>query len=245
MMTETMDKAGPTAAPISTTSWQPWGLWTSLAIVLAAEVSQSGLDLINPLKGSLRTTTQWAWPLLVIVLAVWLARAPLREYLAWVRLRATPVVLGVLAVLAVWSFWWGMASLAGQNPWAFVEDYRAAIAKGTSSWWYVLSWWPAILYAPFVEETLYRGFLWRGVEASLGGVGALLVTSLCFATVHYNYYLVDGSFNPIVFVSYVFSGLIFGWVRGRSSTIAAMIVHSFDNIWVLGLNAIVFAAFAP
>jgi membrane protease YdiL (CAAX protease family) len=222
-----------------------WGLWASLAIVLAAEVSRSGLGSINPLHGNLKTTVQWAWPLLVILAAVWLARVPLREYLAWLRPRAMPVVLGILAVLAVWAFWRGMTYLAATDPLAFIESYRAAVAHGTPAWWYVLGWWPAIIYAPVVEESLYRGFLWRGVANSrLGATGALWVTSLAFAAVHYDYYLVDGVLNPIGFVSYVISGLIFGWVRWRSgSTIASMIVHSFNNVWVVGLNAIVIAPF--
>jgi membrane protease YdiL (CAAX protease family) len=204
---------------------------------------------INPLQGALLTTSQWSIPLLVVVAAVLIARASLIDYLAWTGPRVAPVVLGIAAVAATTLFFIVTAAeLAGFDPLGFVARYRAAIATGRSSWDYVFNFWPAIALAPIVEETVYRGFLWRSLAASrLGLAGTLLGTSLCSAAIHYKYfYGLSGHFNLFLLLSYFVSGLIYGWVRWRSeSTIAAIIVSFFANIWVYGLNAMVIAPLVP
>ncbi|NEU94708.1 CPBP family glutamic-type intramembrane protease [Bradyrhizobium uaiense] len=113
-----------------------------------------------------------------------------------------------------------------------VEDYQAMIAPGMWPWWYVLKYWPAAIFAPLVEETAYRGFLWRGLAASrLGHGGSLLVSALFFAAVHYHYYIQGGQVVLGALISPFIFGLIFGFVRWRSgSTIAAMITHALGNI---------------
>jgi membrane protease YdiL (CAAX protease family) len=244
-VTENVDRAAPTISPAS----PPLGVWVSLAIVLAAEVARHNLIWVNPLQGVLLTTSQWSIPLLVVVAAVLIARAPLSDYLAWVPPRVTPIVIGIGAVAATTLFFTVTAAeLAGFDPLGFVARYRAAIAAGRSSWEYMFNFWPAIALAPIVEETVYRGFLWRSLAASrLGLVGALLVTSLCSAVIHYKYfYGLSGHFNLFLLLSYFVSGLIFGWVRWRGeSTIAAIIVSFFANIWVYGLNAMIIAPLVP
>jgi hypothetical protein len=113
-----------------------------------------------------------------------------------------------------------------------IEDLRAHVSAGASPWSYVLLYWPAAIFAPLVEETTYRGFLWRGLAASrLGNAGALWLTSLFFALVHYRYYIQDGTFIPAAFVGPLVTGLALGWVRRRSrSTIASMLAHSVSNV---------------
>jgi uncharacterized protein len=83
-----------------------------------------------------------------------------------------------------------------------------------------------------VEETTYRGFLWRGLASSrLGNAGAWLLTSLLFAAAHYDYYVVDGTIVLGPFIGEFVPGLVFGLVRWRgASTIASMIVHSASNV---------------
>jgi uncharacterized protein len=78
---------------------------------------------------------------------------------------------------------------------------------------------------------IYRGFLWRGLASSrIGNTGALIISSLFFAAVHYDYYFQNGTFIPAAFLSPLLSGLLFGWMRWRTgSTIAAMIAHATMN----------------
>jgi CAAX protease family protein len=243
-VTENADKAGAKLAPIP----KPWGVWASLAIVIAAEAARHQYLWINTFQGTLLTVSQWSIPFVFVVVAAVFTRVPLADYLAWSRPRVIPIVAGMGAVAATSLFFTVTdAYLAGYDPLGFIARHRAAIARGVSNWDYVLNFWPIIALAPIVEETVYRGFLWRGLAASRPGlVGALLVTSLCFAAIHYKYfYGFSGHFNAFVLASYFVSGLIYGCVRWRSeSTIAAMIVSFFANVWIYGLNAIVLGPFA-
>jgi membrane protease YdiL (CAAX protease family) len=79
-----------------------------------------------------------------------------------------------------------------------------------------------------VEETVFRGFLWRGLAASrLGNWGAWLLTSVFFLANHTKYYANPG---PLITVAIV--GLILGLVRWRTrSSTASMVTHSLVNLW--------------
>ena len=217
-----------------------WG-WLALLWVVLAEVVRYGvddlLDRLPPDIGhpwhDLDVAASWATPLVVLVIAVYLIRTPVGAYLAWVRpRRISDVLLGILVVLAPEALSRGLAYYFTGSAGYPVEEYHAARAAGTSAWWYVLQWYPAFIYAPFVEETTYRGFLWRGLERTfLRGPGTLLVTSLAFAAIHYGYYFQDGVFVLPAFLSPLVIGLILGWVRWRSgSTFASMIAHSVWNL---------------
>jgi membrane protease YdiL (CAAX protease family) len=49
-----------------------------------------------------------------------------------------------------------------------------------------------VVGAPLVEETFFRGFLFRGLAASpLGGPATIVVTSLAWAAIHLQYDLYD------------------------------------------------------
>lgn len=262
-MSQSTDGAGNVtaeAAPVTPPRRAPWGIWLSLAwIVLGEEILRKAegalvratplgaLTKSDPFWRALEIIAAWSVPFITIIVAVRLTRWPLAEYLAWIRPRAKHVAFGIAVVLG-WSLaQHGLAYLLTGSAQFSVEEYRAALAAGTTSWNYVMHWWPAIILAPIVEETMDRGFLWRGVASSrLGTVGALLVTSFVFAAGHYNYYFADGQIYLGTLGFYVIAGLIFGWIRWFSgSTIVTMIAHSFDNAWTLGLAAIVASALTP
>lgn len=236
-----------------------WGAWASILWVVLAEGVRAAVDFAmdhSPLQllwqrsygwHVVIITISWAVPLIVLVLAVRLAHWQIAAYFAWRRPRATTVALGIVLVLALQLFGHALPYLLGGSVRATfnIADYRALMAPGTWPGLYVLRYWPAALYAPIVEETTYRGFLWRGLAASrLGNSGAWLLTSLFFAAVHYRYYIVNGTFFPGPFIGEFLPGLIFGWVRWRSnSTIASMLAHSAANI-ALAVGVVLAVVFA-
>jgi len=128
-----------------------------------------------------------------------LARCSFSNYFSWLRPSIAGIALAIGVFVGFEVVVRGLANLATGSlrenlP---VESYQAMIAPGTWPWWFVLHYWPAAIYAPFVEETVYRGFLWRGLAASrLGNLGAWLLTSLFFGAIHYDYYIQDGAFVP-------------------------------------------------
>jgi membrane protease YdiL (CAAX protease family) len=82
-----------------------------------------------------------------------------------------------------------------------------------------------------VEESVFRGFLWRGLAASrLGNWGAWLLTSVFFVANHTKDYAAPGALIGVAIM-----GLILGLVRWRTGrSTAAMITHSLRNLWELG-----------
>jgi len=225
---------------------RPWGAFTTILWVVAAEGIRNLVDLgldRSPLNALgehnypvhvLQITLSWIVPLLVLMVAVRLAGCGFADYFAWVRPGAGGVALAIVIFLVSEAIGRGLPWLltGGLAANLAIEDYRTMIAPGTWPWWYVLHYWPAAVYAPFVEETTYRGFLWRGLAASrLGNGGAWLLTSVFFAAIHYRYYIQDGQFVPGPLIGAFISGLLLGFVRWRSgSTIASMITHSLSNI---------------
>lgn len=249
--------ASPAVGTQSSPHGRPWGLLASLVLFLLlfeamgpvydAIVSVTGLEALRPQRywlHSLLNFTYWALKFVVIVLAVKLTVIPVRDYLGWNRPRVSDVALGVGVVLAVCGLIVALVFLTGNGP-DFVAEYRAAMANGMSPWWYVFRLWPAIFLAAFVEESFFRGFMWRGIEAYHGKVTALLITSILFAAMHHSYYIRDGAPHWPSVIEYLLTAFFFGWLRWRSGgTTAPMIAHAVENARVNFMD-IVASAFVP
>ncbi len=227
---------------------RPWGVWASLAwfgLIFVAEpplydaaLGASGLgDLLerNAALHALNILVAWGLQFALIWLAVRLTRLPLRDYLGWVRPRLRYIAIGVPAILVLPLILIGVALLGGLSSSSpQIVDYHAAIAAGQSPWWAVLRYWPAMLLAPFVEESFFRGFLWRGLQPRLGQWGAWLGTSVLFVAVHYGYFLQGGEMSPVSLLDYCVTALILGWLRWQSrGTTVPMIVHGLSNLWTM------------
>lgn len=193
---------------------------------------------------ALNIIVAWGIDLLVIVVAVRLTRLPLRDYLGWHRPRISDVVLGVAVITALYGAF-ALFLLYGGGAASAVNDYRAVIAAGTSPWWFVLKWWPTLILSPFVEESFFRGFLWRGVQFRFGDGSAFVVTTLLFAAMHYGYWMPGGIVEPFSLAQYLVSSSIFGWLRWRSGgTVAPMVAHALDNAG-LTISQVVLSALVP
>jgi len=161
-------------------AFRPWGAWTSLLWVVAAEAIRTLVDLgldrvplqaFGPYAYAARVLViilSWITPLIVLLVAVGIAHGSFAAYCNWRRPGVRAIALAVVTFLVAETVLRGVpylatGSLRNNLP---VEDYRAMIAPGTWPWLYVLKYWPAAILAPLVEETIYRGFLWRALAAS-------------------------------------------------------------------------------
>jgi membrane protease YdiL (CAAX protease family) len=250
-MTQLDDSASPDVTGVAALDRRkPWGIIVSILwVILTFEgVSRAGdyFFTVPAFKGGIGHAvlllTVWGSELVVIVAAVRLRRWPVADYLGWVKPRMRDILFGCAVILVLSLAENGLAYLVtGQ---AFdIASYRAAVAAGTSPFWYVFQWWPAIFCAPFVEESAIRGFLWRGVEARAGRWAAFLITSLYFAGMHYRYFFANGVFFPGTFGIYLVSGMTLGWLRWRSgNTTATIIPHWLGNLYI-ELAPVIAAAF--
>ena len=88
-----------------------------------------------------------------------------------------------------------------------------------------LLWLAVVVAAPLGEETLFRGFLFKGIlHSRLGGGGAVILTALIWAVIHQQYDLYG--------VATVFAaGLLLGYARLRTSSIyAGLLMHALMNL---------------
>jgi membrane protease YdiL (CAAX protease family) len=82
--------------------------------------------------------------------------------------------------------------------------------------------WGVIL-APFVEEIIFRGFIFRAVQVRWGTAVGMVVSSAIFAGTHF--YSLNGTLHVF------FYGLLFAWLYQRTGKLAAsMIVHGAGNL---------------
>ncbi len=232
------------------TDGKPWGVWTSALWVAAAMALF--VDLFPRLEllllkgtavghaidahfalGALNLALTWAMPILLLLLAVWIKRMPARDYFAWVAPRRGYILIAVASGLALQVASYAVPYLAGGDLTApGVAQYRHALSAGNPVWLSLLLSWPAILAAPLVEESVFRGFLWRGWEASLGARWTLLLSALVFSAYHIiRVFDMDVLSAGIILTEDLALGLVFGWLRWRSaSLLPGIVAHITYNI---------------
>jgi membrane protease YdiL (CAAX protease family) len=228
-----------------------WSFWTTVLWVMAALVLKDYLFpkfehlVLNGTAvghaidahlalGALNLALVWLVPILLLLAAVWMKRLPVRSYFAWVAARPGIVLLALAASAALQLASYAIPYLAGADMTSgAIAQYRSAQSAGDPVWLPLFFAWPSFIGAPLVEESIFRGFLWRGWEASrLGDRGTWLLSSLVFAAYHIP--KVIGA-NPlqagIILFEDLLVGLLLGWLRWRSgSTLPAMAGHFAYNV---------------
>jgi membrane protease YdiL (CAAX protease family) len=120
-------------------------------------------------------------------------------------------------------------ALTGQPPPPAPENPVLEIASGRSGVLItVMIFFLASLWAPIVEETIFRGCLYRHLRSFWHWLPAGLLTALCFGVMHGYPILMLG---PVIALGFGFS-LLREW---RGSLIAPMTAHFLHNTFVLGL----------
>lgn len=151
--------------------------------------------------------------------AVWpaLRRGAHPKWLLAGALSAIPSVL--LASVAVnWlSERLGLEELSYSEP---------LLAAGWSWWAIILS--TAVQPALF-EELVFRGAMLPGLGSALSVRDAILVSGMCFATMH---------LSPLMFPVLALLGIWFGWLRVKTGSLyPSMVAHFCHNALVLALEA--------
>jgi uncharacterized protein len=154
-----------------------------------------------------------------ILLIVVLKRQTLQDYLSVYRVRPSVLFKWIGAV-------GGFVILTNLAAGFFHLDFggegMAKLYVATQPAW--LFWAAAIIAAPIFEEVMFRGFLFRGFQASfLGTSGAIGLTAVLWAALHLQYNLYGIAFIAL-------TGILFGLARVRTgSLIVPLILHALLN----------------
>jgi membrane protease YdiL (CAAX protease family) len=243
------------AAPLpSTQACDPWKFWASAAWTLAALVAWVaaqfagafalfawyGMDATaivarqgeaGPVAMAISLFAA-PWPILVLWFAIRRAGCGFADYMALVRPRGRDVLIGLACVIVLLPLGDLASYLSGRDivPPFVVNAYKLARDGGTLIPLAIAF----TIAAPFMEEFVFRGFLFRGFSASQVGVaGGVVVASLCWAAMHVQYEL-------FFLVQIFLLGLVFGWLRWLSgSLILTLGLHSLINLCALIQTAII------
>ena len=223
--------------------WKFWGtaLWGlvvfgamfagQMAVVAWFVLRQEGplnvAAAIHVLGGGLTISLSVITGLPAVLGALWLATrmsgTPFADYLAlgWTSWRNIAIGIGSIIVLV--GGWELLSRAVGREstPGFMIDVLKSARADG-ALWLLVIAFCVA---APITEEFFARGFLYRGwSESFLRPVGAILLSSLVWTTMHLQY--------DWFFFGEVFSiGLLLGYLRYRyRSTWLTVIVHGINNL---------------
>ncbi len=145
---------------------------------------------------------------LVLLLIKLKATLSIEEYLCLVPVGGKTALIwfSFLAMLLIGSDLLTYSLGRPMVPEIMVELYRTSHVVA-------LSWFAMIFAGPIFEEVLFRGFMFRGIEASaLGNGGAILITAFTWAAMHIQY---DAYGLATVFVL----GLLLGWARAVTGSL--------------------------
>lgn len=152
------------------------------------------------------------------VLIAWARKGPsLPDYLALRRVGRPTMLRWILGTTVVAVFLDGLSYLFG---YAIVPDWMIDIFR--SAVFLPLLLFALLVVAPVLEEVVFRGFFFEGLRRSrLGAVGAIVLGSLVWASVHLQY---DWFYVGQIFVV----GLLLGAARVKTrSLVTPIVMHAF------------------
>jgi membrane protease YdiL (CAAX protease family) len=161
--------------------------------------------------------------IVVLAVAVWLARSDLSDYFALKWPTAYDLAFGVAALAVLIAAGDALLYLTGRDlvTGFQLQSYTTAAAAG----WLPAMFAATIVIAPAGEEAMFRGFLFRGWVRSPRWVWpAIVVISILWAMLHIQY---DWAGVLQIFIV----GLFLGWMRWRSgSLVLTFLLHALFNL---------------
>lgn len=158
--------------------------------------------------------------------------AGMYAYLAGLPLLVFSMAVSVVLMLVYQLIMSGLFNRPEAGP---PPNRVAEMISSVSGWKLVLLFSLATVWAPLVEESLFRGALYRALRTGMGVVWAALFSAVAFGVMHgYAFFLL----MPVITLGFIFA-LTREW---RGSLIGPMVAHGLHNASVLTLAIIVFRA---
>ena len=153
----------------------------------------------------------------------WRAASAWRDYLAWHTVAWSQLLLwAALLWVALYGLEW-LEYYLGRPQFS---EFEVQLYHDVAS--LPLLFVALILLAPWTEELLFRGFMYRGLaDSPLGVAGAIVLGAVLWAAIHVQY----GPFDMAVIAVF---GLFLGLARWHSrSLLAPMLLHALGNLFAL------------
>ncbi len=164
---------------------------------------------------------------LILLLPIWWLAV--RKYdSSWAKLGLRgfgPESIGVGCGLMIlsWLFNLAYSLILAQFDIQMQPDYSVLFAGDNAPWWIFVA---GALVAPFVEEIIFRGFIFAGLRNTHGWKKAALISSACFAIIH---------MQPATLIPIFILGFIFAYLYQRYESIwPAVLMHMSTNAIALG-----------
>jgi membrane protease YdiL (CAAX protease family) len=221
--------------------FKPWGRWATLGLGLIALFGGQIVALIVLIRWFGFSLPYWSnlasdgvlvaisvgvatlVQVLLLAFMAWRRGAGVALYLGLTLPRKRELFLGITVMILFTAAADGLSALLGYNlvTQFQLDIYRSASAAGWLPWLLLT----LVVVAPIGEETLFRGFLFRGWHRTPGDIWAvIIITALLWALTHVQY-------NPYYMAQVFVIGLVFGWFRYTSgSTILTMVLHGLVNL---------------
>ncbi|MBL7164516.1 MAG: CPBP family intramembrane metalloprotease [Anaerolineales bacterium] len=137
--------------------------------------------------------------------------------------------IGCGLMVLSWLFNLGYGLFLGLFSLRVQPDFAPLFSEAASPAWVFFG---GALVAPLVEEIIFRGFIFAGLQGRYGWKKSALISAGLFAMIH---------FQPAAIIPIFILGLIFAYLYHLSGSIwPAVIMHMSTN--ALGLGAVYFAA---
>lgn len=219
---------------------KPWGVgatlaWGLLAMLLGQAAALAALLLwlgpdalerVMQFDGPvLAVTTLAANPVAAVVLA-WASRRrgwKVADYLGLMTFSLRDLKHGISVLAVLWAAIALFAWLAGMD---LVTPFQIQIYTSVPNiQWLIVLAVAAIVVAPFGEEIIFRGFLFRGwVQPGRNPAIAIVVISVLWAIQHAQY-----DWFGVLQVFLI--GIVLGWIRWRTgSTLLTFVLHALINL---------------
>ena len=170
---------------------------------------------------------------------VWLPRWSVRRHhiadaISWrlpTRQDWLSATLGLALMAAIWAAyvvigdqagWWWIAPTDPPADWSAFPNWTTAIIYGFA----------AVVLAPWIEETFFRGFALGGLKRVWWLTPALLVSAALFSAMHFDIY---------VAIPFALFGLILGWLYLRTNHLTAPAMAHAG--WNLGVTVLLLAEY--
>lgn len=192
---------------------------------------------LDPMARSIPEWLQFFLYCYMIAIAVWLALPLLKESISGWKVNRRHMVklcLFLFAAYYISSIAINLIIMMFSNTETSANQLEVIEAISISPY---LTMFSTLIYAPIVEELVFRGIFYRALRPRLSWLASALISAFLFGFIHVFFSLLTGNFADLIYLlSYGLIGFYLALAYEKSDTIFGSMIFHFIN------NAVAFLA---